>query len=110
MGDPGMATRSQLEAGEELEAGQGGSGCRQRDTRRRGQAWPGAPQAGGPAVIAPLLLGTTRQAMNEAAMCPVYLCCLSAIMRGASLTLRCGTAWTPWRMVTLLAVYGGWSL
>ena len=37
MGDPGMATRSEPGAGEKLEAGQGGSGCRQRDahTRRR---------------------------------------------------------------------------
>lgn len=48
------------------------------------------------------LLGTTRQTMNEVAMCPVYLCCPREIMRGASLTLRRGTAWTPWRMVTQL--------
>lgn len=65
------------------------------------KAWPGARQAGGPAVIFPLLLGT-NQTMNQVAMCPVYPCCPSAIMRGACLTLGCGTAWTSWYMVTLL--------
>lgn len=67
MGDPGMATRSEPGAGEKLEAGQGGSGCRQRDahTRRQAGMGPSAPQAGGPAGISPLLLGTTLQTMNQ---------------------------------------------
>lgn len=98
MGDPGMATRSEPGAGEKLEAGQGGSGCRQRDahTRRQAGTGPSAPQAGGPAGISPLLLGTTLQTMNQVTLSTSVII-LSVITRGLSEVALVGQSgiWSP---------------